>query len=272
MRILTIARNTFRELIRGRAILAVLAYLILVPALAIPGGYVAVGQERKILVDVGLSLLTLIGILLGAFWGTGLTGGGLDRAALGFLMSKPVDRWQLILGRFGGLMMAQGVATGLMGAILTLNHLALAALPWVEGDGREWNDLPGRTGWLLPLWVVIGLVYLELLIVTALAMLFRALTSQVLATILTFILTLIGRSAAELLRLAESVTSPLLRGGFRALYFLIPNLASLNYLAEAGYSTEIPLRIIGGNLLYAIFVIGLILVLTIIVFERREVR
>jgi len=275
MRILTIARNTFRELIRGRAMLAVLAYLILVPALAIPGGYVAVGQERKILVDVGLSLLTVIGILLGAIWGTGLTGGGLDRASLGFLLSKPVDRWQLILGRFGGLMAAQGVATGLMGVLLTLGHLALMVLPWGSGDGIGWNGTSGPTGpasWLPRLWLVIGLVYLELLIVTALAMLFRALTSQALATVLTFILTLIGRSAAELIRLAESVTSPLLRGGFRALYFLIPNLASLNHLADAGYDTEIPLRIVGGHLLYAIFTIAVILILTIIVFERREVR
>ena len=272
MKVLTIAGNTFRELIRGRASFAVLLYLLLLPALAIPGGYVAVGQERKILVDVGLSLLTLIGIFLGVAWGTGLAGGGIDRHSLGFMLSKPLDRWQLILGRFAGLVAAQSVATSLMGILLTLSHFVLLLLPLDESSGGGVSNVAGRDGWLFRLWLAIGLVFLELLIVTALAMLCSELTSQPLAMVLTLLLTLIGRSATELIRLAESVTSPLASGLFRILYYLIPNLASLNYLAEAGYDIEIPLRQVGGHLLYATFTIVVILLLTTIAFERREVE
>ena len=153
MKVLTIAGNTFRELIRGRASFAVLLYLLLLPALAIPGGYVAVGQERKILVDVGLSLLTLIGIFLGVAWGTGLAGGGIDRHSLGFMLSKPLDRWQLILGRFAGLVAAQSVATSLMGILLTLSHFVLLLLPLDESSGGGVSNVAGRDGWLFRLWL-----------------------------------------------------------------------------------------------------------------------
>lgn len=269
MKILAIAGSTFRELIRGRTVWVVLVYPFLLLALAVPGGYVAVGQERKILVDVGLSLLTLLGISLGTIWGTGLAGGGIDRQSLGFLLSKPIDRWHLVVARYGALAAAGGMTISLMGLALSACHLILPILPWID-RGDVWSGA-GRDGWLLRLWIVIGLVFLEVLIVTALAMLLRELTGPALAVMLTFLLAMIGRSASEMIQLAETVSSPITSWFLRVLYYLIPNLASLNYLAEAGYESDIPLDLVGGHLLYALFTVVVILLLTVIVFERREV-
>ncbi|MFM8394611.1 MAG: ABC transporter permease subunit, partial [Acidobacteriota bacterium] len=117
-KILAIAVNTFRESMRERGLLAVLIYLILLPVVALAGGYVAVGQERKILIDVGLALLTLLGLILGVYWGTGMVRVEIDRRVLNFLLAKPLQRWQLIAGKFLGLALTQLVATGLMALAL----------------------------------------------------------------------------------------------------------------------------------------------------------
>jgi len=247
------------------------AYLILLPLLAIPGGYVAIGQERKILVDVGLALITLIGVFFGVIWGTGQGDSGGDLDSLALLFSKPVRRWQIVLGRFVGLVAAQTLTTVTMGALLVLAHLRFVLMPIADGKDAGHNaDLPG--GWSLRLWIVIGLVFLEILIVTALALLFRELTNQPLAVILTLLLTLIGRSATELPQLAEKMASPVVGGIFRVAYYLVPNLASLNYLATAGYDGKIPPGHLGGHIIYAVLVILVINFLTMVVFERREIK
>ncbi|NBO63571.1 MAG: hypothetical protein EBU88_01750 [Acidobacteria bacterium] len=271
MMTLTIATNALRQTIRGRAVFAVGAYLILLPLLAIPGGYVAIGQERKILVDVGLALITLIGVFFGVIWGTGQGDSGGDLDSLALLFSKPVRRWQIVLGRFVGLVAAQTLTTVTMGALLVLAHLRFVLMPIADGKDAGHNaDLPG--GWSLRLWIVIGLVFLEILIVTALALLFRELTNQPLAVILTLLLTLIGRSATELPQLAEKMASPVVGGIFRVAYYLVPNLASLNYLATAGYDGKIPPGHLGGHIIYAVLVILVINFLTMVVFERREIK
>ena len=266
-KILAIAVNTFRESMRERGLLAVLIYLILLPVVALAGGYVAVGQERKILIDVGLALLTLLGLILGVYWGTGMVRVEIDRRVLNFLLAKPLQRWQLIAGKFLGLALTQLVATGLMALAL----LAILFLSGSLGLLTEARPGDGPVGWESPLWPVLGLIYLELLIVTALALLFAVVTNQALAMILTILLTLIGRSSPELLWLAESASHPVWRAILRATYYAIPNLASFNHLIDAGYGVAIPLRLFTGQLLYAIFTLLVILALTMILFERREV-
>lgn len=258
-KIIPVAINTFRETIRARGLVALPIYLVALPAVALAGGYVAVGLERKILVDVGLSLLTLIGLTLSIFWGTSLARVEIDRGGASFLLARPLHRAELILGRFAGLAAAQLVATVGLAAILTLFDLLIGS------RGAE----PGTT---LALWPVIGLIFLELLIVLALALFFASFTNQLPAMILTLLLTLTGRSAPELNALAATVANPAARLLLHGLWRLLPDLAVFNQMAEAGYGGAISARLGGGLVLYALTMLALILLATIIVFERRNLE
>ena len=100
IKILTVAVNTFRETIRERWLVVLPIYVVLLPVVALAGGYVAVGLERKILIDVGLSLLTLIGIMLALFLGTSLARVEIERGVINFLLARPLRRGELILGKF----------------------------------------------------------------------------------------------------------------------------------------------------------------------------
>lgn len=256
MKIIPVAINTFRETIRERWLMALLAYLLVLPVIALAGGYVAVGLERKILIDVGLSLLTLIGMILAIFWGTGLARVEIERGVINFLLSRPLRRAELILGKFAGLAAALLAATVGMGAILAFFDLVI-------GGGGVAGGLT-----LLP---VVGLIYLELLIILAMALFFSSFTNQLLAMVLTFMLTLIGRSAPELNGIAATA-GPVVRAIFLVLFYLLPDLAGFNYIAEAGYGGSVTGRLVGGLILYAALVLAMILCATIVIFERRDIR
>jgi ABC-type transport system involved in multi-copper enzyme maturation permease subunit len=260
IKILTVAANTFRETIRERWLVVLPIYVVLLPVVALAGGYVAVGLERKILIDVGLSLLTLIGILLAIFLGTSLARVEIERGVINFLLARPLRRGELILGKFAGLGAALLVATGGMGAILAIFDLLI-----MGGRGG------GRGGGVGALWPVIGLIYLELLIILALALFFSSFTNQLLAMVLALLLTLIGRSAPELNGIAEGA-GPVVRSIFRVIYYLVPDLASFNYIAAAGYGGTVTARLVGGLILYAVVALAVIICATIAIFERRDIR
>ena len=256
IKILTVAANTFRETIRERWLVVLPIYVVLLPVVALAGGYVAVGLERKILIDVGLSLLTLIGILLAIFLGTSLARVEIERGVINFLLARPLRRGELILGKFAGLGAALLVATGGMGVILAIFDLLIVG---------------GGEGGVGALWPVIGLIYLELLIILALALFFSSFTNQLLAMVLALLLTLIGRSAPELNGIAEGA-GPVVRSIFRVIYYLVPDLASFNYLAAAGYGGTVTARLVGGLILYAVVALAVIICATIAIFERRDIR
>ena len=256
IKILTVAVNTFRETIRERWLVVLPIYVVLLPVVALAGGYVAVGLERKILIDVGLSLLTLIGIMLALFLGTSLARVEIERGVINFLLARPLRRGELILGKFAGLGAALLVATVGMGAILAIFERLIVG---------------GEVGGVGALWPVIGLICLELLIVLALALFFSSFTNQLLAMVLALLLTMIGRSAPELKGIAEGA-GPVVRSIFRVIYYLVPDLASFNYIAAAGYGGTVTARLAGGLILYAVVALAVIICATIAVFERRDIR
>jgi Cu-processing system permease protein len=253
MRMVPVISSTFRESLRERSLAVLLVYLVVMPLGALAGGYVAVGLELKILIDLGLSLLTLLGMVLAIFHGTGLARVEIERQVVTFILARPLRRATLIVGKYAGLALTLLLATVAMGVILSAGVLAIGGISRAAA-----------------LWPVVGLIYLELLVVLALALFFSTFTSQVLAMVLTLLLTLLGRSVPELAGIAATAANPLVRGLFRALYFLIPDLAIFNRVAEAGYGRSIDLVLGGGLILQAVVMVAMILAAAVIVFERRD--
>ena len=97
-----VAQNTFREAIRDRIL-----YLILIFALMMIGSsylltFLSVGQESKIVVDLGLGTISLFGILITLFIGTAMLNKEIDKRTIYLLLSKPLNRSHFILGKHLG--------------------------------------------------------------------------------------------------------------------------------------------------------------------------
>src|SRR5262249_11284921 len=127
MKVWPIARNTFRECVRDKVLynLVIFAVLIIVSSLIL--GTITIGDVKQIIINLGLSTISLFGVLIAIFIGIQLVYKEIDKKTVYSLLSKPVGRHEFILGKFLGLSMtlAVNVAVMILGvyaAVFYLRH------------------------------------------------------------------------------------------------------------------------------------------------------
>ncbi|MFL6285847.1 MAG: ABC transporter permease [Pyrinomonadaceae bacterium] len=256
-RISAIARNTFREAVRDRVLYNLVIFVLLLTGGAVFLGELSAAQESKIIVDMGLSAMLLFGVFIAIFVGVGLVYKEIERRTIYAIFSKPVGRGEFLLGKYAGLCLTLGVNVSVMGAGVSL------ALLYVRGG---WDELALR------IWPAVALVYVELMIVVALALLFSSFSSPALSALLTFFAFVIGHFSAELKSLASSVGSGAARALFTALYYLLPNLSNYAYITDASHGRTPTASSFAGALLYGLVYIAVLLAASTLIFKRRNFK
>jgi ABC-type transport system involved in multi-copper enzyme maturation permease subunit len=256
-RILAIAGNAFREAVRDRVLYNLVLFVLLLTAAAIFIGELSGGQERKIIVDLGLSAMLLFGVFISIFVGIGLVYKEIERRTVYAIFSKPVTRGEFILGKYLGLCLTLLVNVVLMGAGISM------ALIYVSG---ELDPLA------LSIWPAVFLIYFELTILTAVALLFSSFSSPALSALLTFFVFIIGHFSSDLNGLAASLGGIAARAFFTAVYYLLPNLANYSFVTPAAHGHVPGVQYLAGAILYAMLYVALILAATILIFSRRNFK
>ncbi len=256
-RIQAIARNAFREAVRDRVLYNLVLFVLILIAAAIFLGELSGGQERKIIVDLGLSAMLLFGAFISIFVGVGLVYKEIERRTIYAIFSKPVGRGEFLLGKYLGLCLTLLVNVVVMGAGVSL------ALIYVK---RGWDPLALR------IWPAILLIYVELMILTSVALLFSSFSSPALSALLTFFIFIIGHFSADLKNLATSTSSIGARWLFRSLYYLLPNLSNYSFITPAAHGQTPDATSLMTALLYAAIYIGVILAAATLVFSRRNFK
>jgi len=256
-RVAAIARNAFREAVRDRVLYNLVVFVLLLIAGAIFLGEISAGQEAKIIVDLGLSAILLFGVFIAIFVGVGLVYKEIERRTLYAILSKPIGRGEFLLGKYLGLCLTLLVNVAIMGVGLSL------ALIYVK---RGWDPLVVR------IWPAIFLIYIELAILTGVAMLFSAFSSPALSALLTFFVFVIGHFSADLKTLANSMSSIPTRWVFAGLYYLLPNLANYNAITAAAHGQMPEGRAIVAAAGYGFVYIAVLVAATALVFSRRNLK
>ena len=101
--ILTIAKNTFRETIRDKVLYVILAFAILIIVSTIFFGSISLDQDIKVIIDLGLAGIFLFGIIIAIFIGTNLVHKEIDKRTIFLIFSKPIAKYQFVLGKFLGI-------------------------------------------------------------------------------------------------------------------------------------------------------------------------
>src|SRR5277367_6952990 len=109
-----VAVNTFREAVRDRVLYNLIFFALLMMGTAVLVGGVSIGIERDVIVNLGLTAISVFGILMAIFIGVGLVHKEIEKRTLYSLLAKPVQRWQFLVGKFGGLLLTLVVNTALM--------------------------------------------------------------------------------------------------------------------------------------------------------------
>jgi ABC-type transport system involved in multi-copper enzyme maturation permease subunit len=256
-RVVAIARNAFREAVRDRVLYNLVVFVLLLIAGAIFLGELSAGQEAKIIIDLGLSAILLFGVFISIFVGVGLVYKEIERRTLYAILSKPIGRGEFLLGKYLGLCLTLLVNVAIMGVGLSL------ALVYVK---RGWDPLVVR------IWPAILLIYVELMILTGVAMLFSAFSSPALSALLTFFVFAIGHFSADLKTLSNSMGSAPTRWFFAGLYYLLPNLANYNAITTAAHGLMPDIRALIAAVGYGLIYIGVLLAATTLIFSRRNLK
>jgi ABC-type transport system involved in multi-copper enzyme maturation permease subunit len=256
-RTLAIAHNAFREAVRDRVLYNLVLFVLLLIAGAIFLGELSAGQEAKIIVDLGLSAMLLFGAFIAIFVGVGLVYKEIERRTLYAILSKPIGRGQFLLGKYLGLCLTLLINVLVMGFGVSL------ALVYVR---RGWNPLA------LQIWPAIFLIYFELMIITAVALLFSSFSSPALSALLTFFVFIIGHFSADLKSLATTGNSAAARLLFRTLYYLLPNLTNFSMITPAAHGVTPSASAFALATVYMLVYVGMLLAAATLIFSRRNFK
>lgn len=251
MQVLAIAANTFREAVRDRVLYLILAFAVVLILASILLSLITVGSEEKIIQDFGLSMISLFGTAAAVFIGIGLVFKEIDKRTVYTLLSKPIRRGQFLLGKYLGLALTLAVNLLVMSAAFFLLLLA--------------RDIPPGH-----LWAAIFLTYVELLLVTAIAVFFSSFSTPILSALFAGTLYVVGHLTWSFKLLEGLVTGAVARGVLRGLYIVLPNLERFNVRGELVHGVEISGLQVGLATVYGLAYTAVVLIAAMAIFERRD--
>jgi ABC-type transport system involved in multi-copper enzyme maturation permease subunit len=252
MKIGAIAGITFKEAKRDR----ILYLLFFFAAVGIIASRVlailTVGDRIKIIKDVGLASISIFGTLMAVLIGTSLVYKEIDKKTIFTLLSKPLHRAEFILGKFFGLVLTLFVMTLGMSLIFLV-------LVYLHTFRIEWTML-----------VAIAYIFLELVLITAVAILFSSFSTPILSSIFSLSFYLIGHLSWGLEVLIKKMRAGTGRAVVQFLYMFLPDLENFNFKTEVVHGLPIPAGIFVYSFLYGICYTAFILGLAILIFRRRD--
>jgi len=252
-----VAINTFREAVRDRVLYNLIFFALMMMGAAIFVGQISIGIDRLVIVNLGLSAISLFGLVMAVFVGVGLVYKEIEKRTLYSLLSKPIRRWEFLAGKYAGLVLTLLVNTSLM-------TLGLGFALYCVSGKFERTDAT--------ILVAVYFILLELALVTALALFFSCFTSPMLSTMYTLGIYIAGVFAPGILGISQFSHNWAVAAVTRFVYYLLPNFHDFGVIAAAAHGDPVPLALIWHNTLYAALYVVLILVGASAVFSGRNLK
>ncbi len=253
MRIVAIAHNTFREAVRDK----VLYVLLFLAAVAIFGskalGWISIGQDLKIVKDISLAAVSVFGVLIAIFVGTNLVYKEIDKRTIYTIVCRPIFRYEFIVGKFLGLAGLLAVTTAAMTALASVYVLILGG------------------ALTLTFFTAALLIYWQLLLLTALAVLLSSLTSPILGAFIVFVVYLVGHATTILKDLPLQVKESFAGRVLEFVYYVVPNLSNFDIRSEAANGVGVAGGYVVWALCYGTVYTFMLLILASLAFEDKDV-
>jgi len=262
-----IALNTFRESVRDKVLYNLVVFAILLIGASYLIGQLTAGQDVKIIKDLGLAATSIFGVFMAIFIGIGLVSKEVERRSIYGLLAKPIERYQLVLGKYAGLVLTLAVNVTIMTVAL---YVVLGYMTWL-------TPLAVRTTWDAPgvdprMLAAIGLTFVELSMVTAIALAFSTFSTPILSAAFTFGIFVAGRFSADLRNFNQVVDSPAAASLAGALYWVLPNLAPFDVRAQVVHGQPVTLDYLALTVGYGVLYIAAVLAVAVLVFSSRDFK
>jgi ABC-type transport system involved in multi-copper enzyme maturation permease subunit len=267
MVIRTIAVNAFKEAIRDKILYNLLIFAVIVIAVSVLLGRLTIGQDQRVIKDIGLASMSLFGVLIATFVGTSLVHKEIRKKTIYNIISKPIHRYEFILGKYSGLLLTVFVNLVIMTAVL-FGTLTLHKLLFSQPIQASATEPIGYTSLLK----ATALIFFELMLVTSIAILLSTISSgsSSLSIFFTLAVYVIGHLTVDLKELGAASKSSLLKGLCSLCYYILPNLENFNIRAQMVRDLSVSGRFIIYAIVYGILYIATVLLISILAMERKE--
>lgn len=249
-----IAVNTFREAIRDRILYLFVGFAIIMVISTKLFGMLTVGDESKIVKDIGLAAMQFFSMLIAVMMSLLLISREVDNRTVFNILSKPVRRWQFILGKYLGLVAIVAVNLLLITAVLVVMVLIY-------------------TGQFDPMLVfAAAMTMLEMSVLAAFATLFAVLTRPILGSLMTLAMFIVGHTSADLWMLTRQLPGTFTRAMITVVYYLVPNLERFNFKTEVVHDLPIQPAAVGWDIVYASAFVAVLLFLAALRFQSKDLK
>ncbi|MGZ8384909.1 MAG: ABC transporter permease [Nitrospira sp.] len=251
MRILSIAINTLRENLRDKLLYNLLFFALLMIGSSILLSRITLGDHHRLILDLGLASINLFGVLIAIFVGIGLVSKEVDRKTIYTIVSKPIPRYEFLLGKYCGLVITLFANTVVMvvGLLLVLQVMDVPITSLVFKS--------------------LVLIFLELMVITAVAVLFSTFTSATLSAIFTLAVYVIGHLSGDLKEFAKKLDE-VSEMVVNAIYYTLPNLERFNLKGHVIHHLDFGLADMALTLAYGLTYAAFLHLLASVIFQRRD--
>ena len=254
LRIQALATNTFREAIRNKLLYTLLGFSFLMIASGVLLATLSYVEMDEILQDMGMSAIRFFSAGIATFVGIGLIHNEVDRRTIFTILSKPVSRSEFLLGKWAGLTFTVWL------------QLALMALAFAVVSGLAGAPLSSDH------FLAIALIGLELMGLVAIATLFSAFTTPMLAALFTLGFWMIGHLTRDLHALSQQSDLEGVAAAGSWVFQLLPDFEVFNKTLEAVHGLPIGAGEVSLAIVYAVGYTGCTLLLGSMIFSRRDFK
>ena len=305
-RIYAIALNTYREAVRDRVLFGVLVLAAGVLALTLALGELSLDQQMRGVTDMGLAAISLFSVVVAIFLGSSLLYKEIERKTLYVILPKPIARFEFLLGKYFGIVATCAVFIAIMGALQLLvtaiqadastalvvgvpvGLIVCLAVGFAVSTDRTlvvpiWSLVAlGACAWVcstvdVELFRLLASLVLnlgEVLILTAVALLFSSFSTPFLTGAFTFGVWLVGRAAHDMVAMKTRVLTPAMKTLLGWLAEVVPNfnlfVPGRSTLVTKGTTFGEPLAYVATSMGYSILYATATLIVAALIFRRRD--
>jgi len=257
MKVIAIAANTFKECVRDKVLYNLVIFEVLIILSSLLLGSITIGDVKEIIINLGLSTVSIFGTFIAIFIGIQLVYKEIDKKTIYSLLAKPVARYEFILGKYLGLALTLtvNVSVMLLGIYLSILYLRRSF---------ETTDLQ-------LVWAGI-LILVQLMLVIAVAMFFSTFSTPASSALFAFCLYVIGHFNSDIREYGSSSHLNVVKTITSILYYFLPNFENFAVIASTAHGRFLSAQAFLLSLLYGLIYSTGLLLLAILVFQRRNFR
>lgn len=251
-KIAAVTLNTFREAIRDKVFIVIIIFAVIVMGSGRIVKPLALGEESKVIKDIGLNSIALFSVLIAILVGGRLVYKEIEKRTIFLVVSRPLHRWQFIVGKYLGLLLVLFESLLIMTAAFYIILMLL-----------------GIQSSFYLIWSII-MTFFELCILTAIAIFFSTFATPITSAVFTFAIYFVGHLTRDLKVLATMAKSVQIKILTDILYYLLPNFSNFNIKGEVVHNIIIEPRIIIFTIIYSLVYSSVVLLLSSIIFSKRD--